>query len=137
MTHYPQLASELGISDNTLSGCRHTAKADKSFTRQPQCSEQTLEIRRLKRKVIELEEDKFLGERIMVHHLASRKTYGVRRIRVDLQAGQRYCGKGRIAKLMKQLGIKSAATRQHKVTTDSNHRLPIIYHEINDRTAGI
>jgi putative transposase len=60
-----------------------------------------------------------------MHHLASRKTYGVRRIRADLQAEQRYCGKGRIAKLMKQLGIKAAATRQHKVTTDSNHRLPI------------
>ncbi len=71
------------------------------------------------------EEDKILGERILALHLASRKTYGVRRIRVDLQAEQRYCGKDRIAKLMKQLSIKAAATRQHKVTTDSNHRLPI------------
>ncbi len=33
----PQLASELGISDSTLYGWRHTAKADKSFTPQPQC----------------------------------------------------------------------------------------------------
>ncbi|MFT8257768.1 MAG: IS3 family transposase, partial [Candidatus Symbiodolus clandestinus] len=52
-------------------------------------------------------------------------TYGVRRIRVDLQAEQRHCRKERIAKLMKRLGIKAAATRKHKVTTDSKHRLPI------------
>ncbi|MEW9891211.1 MAG: DDE-type integrase/transposase/recombinase [Candidatus Symbiodolus clandestinus] len=61
----------------------------------------------------------------MALHLASRKTYGVRRIRVDLQAEQRHCRKERIAKLMKRLGIKAAATRKHKVTTDSKHRLPI------------
>ena len=60
----PQLASELGISDNTLYGWRHTAKADKSFTRQPQCSEQALEIRRLKRKIIELEEDKLILKKV-------------------------------------------------------------------------
>lgn len=71
------------------------------------------------------EEDKVLGERILVLHLASRKTYGVRRLRVDLQAEQRYCGKARIARLMKQLGIKAAATRKHKTTTDSNHRLAV------------
>lgn len=77
------------------------------------------------------QEDKVLGERILALHLASRKTYGVRRIRVDLQAEQRYCGKERIAKLMKQLGIKAAATRQHQVTTDSNHRLPIAPNLLN------
>jgi transposase-like protein len=54
----------LGITNSHLSAWRHTAKADKSFTRQPQCYEQELEIRRLKRKVSELEEDKLIFKKV-------------------------------------------------------------------------
>ncbi|MFT8258186.1 MAG: IS3 family transposase [Candidatus Symbiodolus clandestinus] len=64
-----------------------------------------------------------LSERILTLHLASRKSYVVRRLRVDLPTEPHHCGKQRIAKLMKPLGIKAAATRKRQVTTDSNHRL--------------
>ncbi|MEW9808894.1 MAG: hypothetical protein AB2992_06720 [Candidatus Symbiodolus clandestinus] len=36
------------------------------------------------------QEDKVLSERILTLYLASRKTYGVRRIKVDLQAENRH-----------------------------------------------
>ncbi|MEW9809398.1 MAG: transposase [Candidatus Symbiodolus clandestinus] len=58
-----QVAKELGISENTLYGWRHTAKTDMGFT-PPQSSEQALEIKRLKKKISELEEDKLILKKV-------------------------------------------------------------------------
>jgi transposase InsO family protein len=58
-------------------------------------------------------------------HQQSKGRYGSPRIYQALLAlGYRYNRK-RIARLMRQHGIQGKRPRRHKVTTDSNHRLPV------------
>ena len=56
----------------------------------------------------------------------SRKTYGCRRVRADLaDLGQR-CGKNRIARLMRESGLRPRQKRRFRPrTTDSRHAHPI------------
>lgn len=61
---------------------------------------------------------------IQLHH-DSRGTYGIRRLQSDLQDEQRFHGKSRISRLMKQCGLKAANQTRHKVTTNSQHDYPI------------
>ncbi|KFX11531.1 transposase, partial [Pectobacterium betavasculorum] len=57
-----RLAQELDIKENTLYNRkkRYQDKADTAFSNTPLLSEQELEIRRLKAKIAELEEDKLI-----------------------------------------------------------------------------
>ncbi|WP_025919672.1 transposase [Pectobacterium parmentieri] len=57
-----RMAQELDIKENTLYNWkkRYQDKADAAFSNMPQLSEQELEIRRLKAKIAELEEDKLI-----------------------------------------------------------------------------
>ncbi|QPK20848.1 transposase [Pectobacterium parmentieri] len=57
-----RMAQELDIKENTLYNWkkRYQDKADAAFSNMPQLSEQELDIRRLKAKIAELEEDKLI-----------------------------------------------------------------------------
>ncbi|MBI0561884.1 transposase, partial [Pectobacterium parmentieri] len=57
-----RMAQELDIKENTLYNWKklYQDKADAAFSNTPQLSEQELEIRRLKAKIAELEEDKLI-----------------------------------------------------------------------------
>jgi transposase len=55
-----QLAEELGVSENNLYNWRKQLreKQDEAFSNQPRLDEKELEIRRLKARVLELEEER-------------------------------------------------------------------------------
>jgi len=56
----------------------------------------------------------------------SRGTYGVPRVKAKLKSSGKRHGKARIARVMKQEGLKAAASKKYRIsTTDSNHNLPI------------
>jgi putative transposase len=55
----------------------------------------------------------------------SRRIYGSRRITVDLRAEGINIGKNKVAKIMKDNGIRAKTKRRYKITTNSSHKLPI------------
>jgi putative transposase len=57
--------------------------------------------------------------------------YGAPRITDDLHDKGEICGKNRIARRMKHLGIKAKAKKKFKVTTDSAHNLPVAPNLLN------
>ena len=62
---------------------------------------------------------------IKASHQASRQTYGAPRILDDLrQAGHRVSRK-RVARLMRQAGLRASRPRRYVSTTDSRHGLPV------------
>ncbi len=68
----------------------------------------------------------------------SRGTYGVPRVKAKLMAGGKRHGKARVARVMKQEGLKAAAARKYRVsTTDSNHDLPIAERIFKTETASV
>ena len=70
--------------------------------------------------------DRELADEIRAIHEKSRGTYGVPRIHAELQHRGNRCGRKRVARLMRELGIRAKAGRKFRVrTTDSNHALPV------------
>jgi len=64
---------------------------------------------------------------------AHKRRYGARRIAKELQAQGESCGPGRVAKLMKQEGLKAIQPKSFRPrTTDSNHRLGYSPHRLLD-----
>ena len=71
-------------------------------------------------------EDQVVAERIAAIHAASRQTYGVPRIALELRGLGRRHGRNRIARLMRNRGLCGRQKGRHRVrTTDSNHDHPI------------
>ena len=72
------------------------------------------------------EQDRKLAEKIGPIFQQSRHTYGSPRIQSALgRAGQR-CGKNRVARLMRQQGLRARQKRRFRPpTTQSQHRLPV------------
>ncbi len=67
-----------------------------------------------------------LMEKIKTIHGESRRTYGLPRIKEELNQLGHSCGKGRIANLMKMAGISGLIkARFRPMTTDSKHGLPV------------
>jgi putative transposase len=68
-------------------------------------------------------------QRLLVHiraaHRASRQTYGYRRIYHDLRDQGIVCGQHRIARLMRQDGLRVKSRRPYKLTTRRNPRHPV------------
>ena len=63
-------------------------------------------------------------EAIEESHRKSRRIYGVRKIYADIK--ERFgCGINRVHRLMKAKGIHSIRPRKFKITTHSNHNLPV------------
>ncbi len=72
----------------------------------------------------ELADDE-LTEKIRTSHEDSRGNYGSRRIKDDLQDQGDQISRRRIQRLMAQAGLQSTHKKKFKVTTDSDHELPI------------
>ena len=73
------------------------------------------------------DEDRRLVERIEQIHRVSRGTYGSPRIWAALRAEGWTCGRNRVARLMKENGIRAKASvkKFRPKTTDSNHSEPV------------
>ncbi|WP_139829427.1 IS3 family transposase, partial [Lonsdalea iberica] len=72
-----------------------------------------------------------LSQRLIQLHHDSRRTYGIRRLQRDLHDEQRFHGKARISRLMKQSGLKAANQVRYKVTTNSRHDYPVAPNLLN------
>ncbi len=71
------------------------------------------------------QENERLVSRIREIWRARRRVYGSPRITAELRSEGHRCGKNRIARLMRENGIRSLMRRRFRVTTRSNHRLPV------------
>ena len=76
-------------------------------------------------------ENKMLEEMIVEIHLKSRGTYGSPRISRELQELGFSASKPRVARLMKSNGIQSKIRKKWKITTNSNHKYPIVPNKLN------
>jgi putative transposase len=70
-------------------------------------------------------ENRNLATRIRVIHGQKRKTYGSPRIHQELNENGVKCSRNRVARIMKQEGIRAIVPRKYKATTDSKHNLPV------------
>ncbi len=71
------------------------------------------------------EENKRFVTKIKEIWKRSRGTYGSPRITAELNAQNFGCGENRIARLMRENGIKARTRKKFKITTNSDHHLPI------------
>jgi putative transposase len=70
------------------------------------------------------ENEKFKVKILDIFH-NSHRTYGAPRIHEELRSLGLPCGRHRVARLMKELGIKAKTKRRFKATTNSKHNLPV------------
>jgi putative transposase len=70
-------------------------------------------------------ENRSLAVRIKAIHGQKRKTYGSPRIHQELNENGVKCSRNRVARIMKQEGVKAIVPRKYKATTDSKHNLPV------------
>ena len=75
--------------------------------------------------------DSDLAERIGKIFDESKKQYGSPRIHSELLDQGIACGHNRVAKIMRNKGIKARIKRKYKVTTDSNHDYPVAQNIVN------
>lgn len=80
--------------------------------------------RRQSRGDRERENSRLLAE-IRVIHRQYKRRYGSPRMAEELRARGMSCGENRVARLMRQAGIRAKAPRRYRVTTDSGHGLPV------------
>lgn len=69
-------------------------------------------------------EDEALSEKIVMFHCGSRFTYGSPRIHKDLKAAGHNVGRKRVARLMRNAGLRGKTKRKFKTTTTSQHQRP-------------
>jgi putative transposase len=67
--------------------------------------------------------DAALSARILTIHQTSRETYGSPRIHADLQANGERCGRRRVARLMRQAGVRGCHGQRRQVRTTTPDRL--------------
>lgn len=77
------------------------------------------------------QENKVLEKMITEIHLKSRGTYGSPRISRELKELGFSASKPRVARLMKSNGIQSKIRKKWKVTTNSNHKYPVVSNKLN------
>jgi transposase InsO family protein len=70
-------------------------------------------------------ENRALEAKIRVFHAASHGIYGSPKIHRDLIDDGVRCGKNRVARIMREAGIRSRRKKKFKATTNSRHRLPV------------
>lgn len=69
--------------------------------------------------------DMILLAHVRHHFELSRETYGSPRMHAELKASGISCGRHRIARLMRDNGLKALMKRRYKKTTDSEHGGPV------------
>jgi len=70
-------------------------------------------------------QDETLLDSIRQFFERSKRTYGSPRILRDLREAGLACGKHRVARLMRQSGLRSVIAPRFRTTTDSRHSLPV------------
>ena len=77
------------------------------------------------------------NDRLLVHirqaYVRGRGTYGSPRITAELRSNGIVCGKNRVARLMRQNGIKAKTKRRFKATTKSRHEVLVAENLLNRR----
>lgn len=76
-------------------------------------------------------ENRALEDRIRVMHADSHGIYGSPKIHLDLNEDGVRCGKNRVARIMREAGIRSRIKKKFKATTDSRHNLPVAPNLLN------
>ncbi len=76
-------------------------------------------------------EELALRRRMKALFVASRCSLGSRTMRENLNKEGFEIGRDRTRRLMKRLGLKVRQKRKYKVTTDSNHKLPVAQNILN------
>jgi putative transposase len=72
-----------------------------------------------------------LIEHIRRIHKLSRKTYGSPRVHAALRTQGLWCGKKRVARLMRQNGLQGRRKHRRVRTTDSRHAYPVAPNLLN------
>ncbi len=70
-------------------------------------------------------ENRVLENRIRLSHANSHGIYGAPRIHQDLNDDGVRCEKNRVARIMRNAGIRSRTRKKFKATTNSRHNLPV------------
>ena len=70
-------------------------------------------------------EDQQLAVHVVAAHAASRGRYGSPRVYRELQAQGHDVGRHRVARLMREQGLRAREKRRFQRTTDSQHDLPV------------
>ena len=78
-------------------------------------------------------QNRALEAKIRVLHAASHGIYGAPRIHRDLIDDGIRCGKNRVARIMRDAGIRSRTKKKFKATTDSRHDLPVAPNLLNQQ----
>ena len=76
-------------------------------------------------------ENRALEDRIRLLHANSHGIYGAPRIHQDLTEDGVRCGKNRVARIMRNAGIRSRTRKKFKATTHSRHNLPVAPNLLN------
>jgi putative transposase len=76
-------------------------------------------------------ENRALEDKIRVLHAASHGIYGSPKIHRDLTDDGVRCGKNRVARIMREAGIRSRIKKKFKATTNSRHNLPVAPKSLN------
>lgn len=72
-----------------------------------------------------------LDRQITIIYNQHKKRYGAPRITRALQAQNAMCSHTRVARRMKTMGLVAVAKKKFKVTTDSEHNLPVYKNVLN------
>jgi putative transposase len=78
-------------------------------------------------------DDQRLALEIASIYKASGETYGSPRVYAELQAKGIKVSRKRVARLMRELGLKSCRKKRFKATTDSGHKLPVAANVLDRR----
>lgn len=79
-------------------------------------------------------EERLRGEVKAIHRM-SRGRYGSPRVHAELQARGEQVSRRRVARLMRQEGLRGKKRRRFRVTTNSNHTYPIADNVLNRKFA--
>lgn len=79
------------------------------------------------------------NQRLKLHirtvHRTTKKRYGAPKIHQELKAQGILCGKNRVARLMREDGLRSKRSRRFRVTTQSAHAQPVAENHVERRFA--
>ena len=80
-----------------------------------------------------VKDDRVLTEKIREIQERVKQRYGSPRVRMELTALGFPCGKHRVARLMREAGLRAKSARRFRVTTQSGHQQPVAPNEPNRR----
>nr|CRH06536.1 Conserved protein of unknown function [Candidatus Magnetococcus massalia] len=80
---------------------------------------------------LKAQEDEQLKIAIRAAHKRGRGVYGPKRLQEELAAEGYVVGRDRIDRLRKEMGIQCKQKKKFKVTTNSNHLLPVAENLLN------